>query len=74
MDKNHSQENAMDYSIEYLEHLLKMEDVMEQHMERKISQMIDQKLRQYVESGRLTPKAEKFDMETDENINNTQNH
>ena len=41
MDKNHSQENAMDYSIEYLEHLLKMEDVMEQHMERKISQMID---------------------------------
>ena len=72
MDKNHSQENAMDYSIEYLEHLLKMEDVMEQHKERKISQMIDQKLRQYVESGRLTPKAE--EKETDEDTNHNHNN
>ena len=70
MDKNLSQENAMDYSIEYLEHLLKMEDVMEQHMERKISQMIDQKLRQYFESGRLTPKTE----ETNEKIDNTHHY
>lgn len=65
MDKNLSQENAMDYSIEYLEHLLKMEDVMEQHMERKISQMIDQKLRQYFESGRLTPKTEETNEKND---------
>lgn len=70
MDKNLSQENAMDYSIEYLEHLLKMEDVMEQHMERKISQMIDQKLRQYFESGRLTPKTE----ETNEKNDNTHHY
>lgn len=70
MDKNLSQENAMDYSIEYLEHLLKMEDAMEQHMERKISQMIDQKLRQYVESGRLTQKTE----ETNEKNDNTHHY
>ena len=43
---------------------------MEQHMERKISQMIDQKLRQYVESGRLTPKTE----ETNEKNDNTHHY
>jgi hypothetical protein len=65
MAKNHAQDTAMGYSIDYLEHLLKMEDVMEQHMERKISQMIDQKLRQYVESGRLTPKTEEANEKND---------
>lgn len=61
MAKNHSQDTAMEYSIEYLEHLLKLEDAMERHMESKISQMIDQKLRKYVESGRLAHQTEESD-------------
>ena len=42
----------------YLEHLLKMEDVMGQKLEEKINELLERKLRDYVRKDDLTAPLE----------------
>ena len=39
----------MEYAMWYLEHLLRMEDVIGKKLEAKISEMIDKKFHEYME-------------------------
>ena len=43
----------MDYSMWYLERLLKMEDIMGKKLEEKISEIVEMKLRDYVKKDDL---------------------
>ena len=43
------QNSAMDYAMWYLEHLLKMEDLMGKKLEMKIDEMLERKFQQYLE-------------------------
>lgn len=58
MAKNKYQDSSMEYSMWYLEHLLKMEDVMGQKLEEKINELLDRKLRDYVRKDDLTAPLE----------------
>ena len=58
MAKNKYQDSAMEYSMWYLEHLLKMEDVMGQKLEEKINELLDRKLRDYVRKDDLAAPLE----------------
>ena len=43
MPTSKQQQSAMDYTLSYQEHLLKMEDAIGQRMEAKIEEIIDRK-------------------------------
>lgn len=68
MAKKTYHDSAMEYSAWYLDHLLKMEDVMGRHLEEKITQLIDQRIRFYMEraKNRNHPEAVGKDMRESE--------
>lgn len=56
MSNSNYQDSAMEYALWYLEHLLKMEDVMGQRIEQRINELLEQKVREYMEKGGMEKK------------------
>jgi len=57
MAKTEYQEAAMNYAMDYLDRLLKMEGVVGSHVEKKIDRMMEQKFRKYLDD--MKSEAEK---------------
>ena len=47
MAKTKYQEAAMEYAKDYLERLLKMEDMVGRNVEKKLDKMVEKKVKQY---------------------------
>ena len=52
MAKTKYQEAAMEYAKNYLERLLKMEDLVGRNVEKKLDQMVERKIKQYTDKNK----------------------
>ena len=48
MAKTKYQEAATDYAMDYLEHLLDMEDVLGRNLDKRLDRLLDEKFRKYI--------------------------
>ncbi len=49
MAKSEYQEAAMNYAMDYLDKLLKMEGVVGSHVEKKLNRIVEQRFKKYID-------------------------